>query len=268
MLLMPTPKGLVFTVDLSKLEGRENPRTVEAPIRRSPPRSVIETTLIDWGDGQSSVVNVGDTTFPKHTYAAEGVYTVTIRSATGQLPLIAFYLDAGPAAATKNISYAVTSVDHFAGNSGGNDTSGNSFFLRRCVNCEYTDTRFSGLAKWASHSSTYFLASRLEQPIESFCFDFATNVSVFYGLFYSTKITGSAAGLFDNASITTIADGFKYTFSWCTNLTEPFVFWKEDGSLDTDKFPGLASGEDCYTGCSAALRAQVPTAYGGTMTVS
>lgn len=256
----PTPTGLVYTIDLSKIADRENPRTVEAPIRGS----VIETTLIDWGDGQSSVVNVGDTTFPEHTYAAEGVYTVTMRSATGQLPTINFYLDDGSAAATHNISYAVTSVDHFAGNSGGNSIISNGFFLRRCINCKYTDTRFSGLAKWPSHNSSYYFASSLEQPVESFCFDFATNANGFYGVFYSTKITGSAAGLFDNTAIRTISDGFR----GCTGLTEPFVFWKEDGTLDTDKFPDINAASGCYSGCSAAVRAQVPTAYGGTMTVS
>ena len=169
LIRFPTVKGLVYTIDLSKIADRENPRTVEAPIRES----VQEQTIIDWGDGESSIVNVGDTTYPSHTYAAEGVYTVVMRSATGHLPLIVFYLDTGTAAATHNISYAVVSVDHFAGDTGNpNGTTGIVFFLRRCINCTYTDTRILGLSKWTSISTSCFYTSSLMQPVESFCFDF------------------------------------------------------------------------------------------------
>ena len=67
----------------------------------------------------------------------------------------------------------------------------------------------------------------------------------------------------------TQALSFNATFYWCTVLTgAPFVFWKQDGSLDTDKYPSLEDGSNCYGHCSDALKAQVPTAYGGTMTIN
>ena len=77
-----TPKGLVYTIDLSKIADRANPRTVEAPIYGG----IQEPTIIEWGDGTSDTVTTGS--FPTHTYA-EGtgnIFTVTLRSATGHLP--------------------------------------------------------------------------------------------------------------------------------------------------------------------------------------
>jgi hypothetical protein len=40
----------------------------------------------------------------------------------------------------------------------------------------------------------------------------------------------------------------------------PYVFW------DAIKHPNITDSADCYTACSAEMRAQVPVAYGGTMT--
>ena len=62
---------------------------------------------------------------------------------------------------------------------------------------------------------------------------------------------------------------FNNAFYACTMLTgKAYVFWKADGSLDTDKFPNLIGGGGAYYNCFGLNLAEIPTAYGGTMTVS
>ena len=230
------PPGLVYTIDLSKIADRENPRTVEAPIAGE----IQTNAVIDWGDGTSETITSG--TFQTHTYAAGAgdVFTIVIRNATGHLPLIYFSLDNSDTVNTnKSVTMAVTSIDHFSGWSGGSSARGIPGAFRNTRNMAYIDPRLTGLPRW-NDLRVLMRYSAIEQDGESFCFDFANYNTTFQASFYNAA-----------------------------NLTgKPFVFWNSDGTLDTDRFPNLTTGLQCYTGCSAALRAQVPTAYGGTMTVS
>ena len=197
-----------------------------------------------------------------------------------------------------NLSYAVVSVDHFAGETGNAERSG-GYLFRNCMNVKYIDTRLAGSPYYNSFFAAFACypvagESSLEQPIGSFCFDFCTAVTGFTVTFYrATKIHGDIPeGFFDNVTLAntfeavfqstgiesvpaTLFDQCKAItslgsiFRTCEQLTgAPYIFWKPDGSLDTDKLPNLSSGTSAYLGCSAELRAQVPTAYGGTMTVS
>ena len=78
--------------------------------------------------------------------------------------------------------------------------------------------------------------------------------------FYNCSgLTGSIPeGLFDNChSLKTVSSCFRSL----DKLTgAPYVFW------DAIKHPDITDSADCYTACSAEMRAQVPVAYGGTMT--
>jgi len=91
---------------------------------------------------------------------------------------------------------------------------------------------------------------------------FANNTlaTVMEGTFYNCSgLTGSIPeGLFDNChSLKTVSSCFRSL----NKLTgAPYVFW------DAIKHPDITDSADCYTACSAEMRAQVPVAYGGTMT--
>ena len=308
----PTPAGLVYTIDLSKIADRENPRTVEAPIGSD---SYPETVIIDWGDGSAPEVKSSGK-YPEHTYAAAGIYTVTIRCATGHLPAIRPTYWTGSAEATnptKNITLAIVSLDHFGGIS--NTGSSEMIFCYACKNMTYLDTRF--MCQAHASNMTYALngCEELEQPFESFGFEFVTattatflftNCKKLYGGMKPGSFDNFAAnmqlssffagcekleyitpGLFDFAtqtpylnsifrdckSLTSIPEGLfdncisaenvSLCFQACTNIIgEPYKFWEQDYAAN------ITNSANCYFGCSAALRAQVPTAYGGTMTVS
>ena len=277
MLLMTQPKGLVFTVDLSKLADRELPegseltvdeyrRTVEAPIAGE----IQELTYIDWGDGSApTILETTDSAFPTHTYEAVGVYTVKISSATGHLPLVTFAIrgsDAEGQAPTYNMTWALVSLDHFAGWSGGQSATSALAICNGAKNLKYCAPRWVGQPRFTNLWSLFKYCGELEQNIQSFCFDFSQATVIQQTFTLCTKLTGSPEGIFD--ALTGIEQFFA-AFSSCTSLSPPpFVFWKADGSLDTDKFPNLTNANYAYSLCSAALRAQVPTAYGGTLTIS
>lgn len=293
-----SPKGLVFTVDLSKISDRENPRTVEAPISSSTAQ-VQEPTLIEWGDGQTSVIDSSTALPLTHEYQTVGVYQVTMRSATGHLPYIRFSAGDGASAGSNplfNVTLAVVSIDHFDGLIGNEQPKVGVYAARHAKNLTYMDPRFLGLHLWSSINLAIRGGAELYQPVESFCFDFLTNCTSAQGVFYNcVKLYGSIpAGFMDGlsgagnldsffASCANLTGGipadmfdkcisatsFSNTFAGCYKLTPPpYIFWKEDGSLDTDKFPLLNSATNCYSNCSADMCAQVPEAYGGTMTVS
>ena len=264
LIRFPTPAGLVYTIDLSKIADRENPRTVEAPVGGE----IQEPVVIEWGDGSSEVVSSG--TFPVHTYTdgTGDVFTVTLRSATGHLPFCYFNTDGKdmePTAAA--ITTALISIDHFAGWMGNNSLRSYGSGIRHTINLEYVDPRIVGLPKY-SRLANALQYSGIEQPLRSFCFDFVTQSDSFAATFYRCYgISGPMpSDLFDQHKLVTT---FSQTFGYCSGLTgAPYIFWKADGSLDTDKFPILSTGTNAYMECSAAIRAQVPAVYGGTMTVS
>ena len=293
LIRFPTPTGLVYTIDLTKIADRENPRTVEAPIFGNTANTPF---TVDWGDGTSTNFAAGANTFPTHEYAqgAGDVFTVVIRSANGNLPRIG-YIPGQAASNANNLTYAVTSVDHFGGQTGGGTTLTYNYVLFSAANVTYCDPRLAGQQN-LNDLYKFFQNSGLNQPIESFCFDFAVLCSqyTFATAFSNTKVYGViTSGLFRHCAL---AEQFSSAFINCTGLTAiaadafdncasitylsqtfygcsgihgaPYIFWKADGSLDTDRFPNLTNGNNCYSGCSAALRAQVPTEYGGTMTVS
>lgn len=289
------PPGLVYKIDLSKIADRANPRTVEAPIRSQGQEAVI----VDWGDGSTpEEYPASISANPSHDYtnATGDIFTVVIRSATGHFPLIRLSnADTAGATPTLNLTLAVTSVDHFAGWCGNSSTSIESQYLaRNCANLTYYDPRLMGLPKW-SHFGSAFYGAGLNQPLESFCLDFLTEATSFIATFgFCASLPGAIPeGFFDGCinvtslnqcfrdctSLTSIPAGlcdkntavtsFQSMFYNCSGLTgSPFVFWKNDGTLDKTKWPDLTTGNYCYSGCSAAVRAQVPVAYGGTMTVS
>ena len=293
------PKGLVFTVDLSKLADRELPvgsemtvdeyrRTIEAPINVS--SSYPEPVIIDWGDGSSEVISSG--AWPTHTYAADGVYQIMVRSATGHFPNVRFCADNTANPPEKNVTLALTSVDHYAGDSG---TQSFRRAFQFTNNLQYVDARIIGQSG-LTNIANLFVNSGVAQPFESLCLSFCTNVlnassafsycglygavsrgfldgladcSTFNSAFRSTTgLTYIPTDLFDKC---VSVESFSSVFRGCNNtaLTEPYVFWKEDGTINTDKFPSLTAenAADAYTACIPELRAKVPTAYGGTMTV-
>ena len=268
LIRFPTVKGLVYTIDLSKIADRANPLVVEAPIRGE----IQEPTIIEWGDGTSSTIQTTDSAYPAHTYAAAGIYTVVIRSATGHIPFCAFNNTYDSASEpTYNITYAVISIDHVAGWLGADGFSSLPPYCTRCLNLTYVDTRWAGQSRLDHMFNMFQQCINLEQDIQSFCFDFcaARSASGFNAIFFNcVKLYGSPEGLLDKS---TEARSFANMFRYDTKLTPPpFSFWKADGSLNTDKYPYLTanSGQNCYANTSAAMKAQVPTAYGGTMTVS
>lgn len=335
------PPGLVYTIDLSKIADRANPRTVEAPIGSGR----TEDCYIDWGDGETGVISLNDPNFPSHIYAegAGDIFTVVVRSATGKLPRIQFNTgQASTAEPTSNISYAVKSIDHFAGAITGANNGASQYIARNCYNLEYIDTRLLSSEKWTSFY--YALAnSVIRQPLKSFCFAYNTNNTDCQSIFRNTKVYGDfprglfrglslvttfvscfqdcvditgvipsdtfsgdvsvtsffsaflgcaglteieeglfdsntsatnisgiflncrglesiPSGLFDNNTALTNVNG---AFANCSNIGgEPYKFWEQSYAAT------ISNTADCYIGCPAALRAQVPTAYGGTMTVS
>lgn len=268
LIRFPTVKGLVYTIDLTKIADRENPRTVEA--------AVFSTTYftggytVDWGDGSSDTYTTE--AYPEHTYAegAGDIFTVVIRSATGKLPFCK-WLKANSAAEESNPSTAVTraivSFDHFAGSLPGTTVSLGAVF-RGCRNLEYMDTRYVGYYAASTLVNACDNCNSLEQSAESFCFSFSSSVTGAGALFNNCrKLQGELPADFLDG-LTACAQ-FNNTFYYCQSLDgAPYVFWKADGSLDTDKFPSLTSAANCYSNCKNTLRAQVPTDYGGTMTVS
>ena len=196
-----SPKGLVLTVDLSKIAGSANPRTVEAPLFSD----YQEPFVIDWGDGTSSVVD-SFTQFPAHTYSGtETVYRITIRSLNGRLPNVRAY------ASNRNITAALVSVDYFNGSTGNYQTLNNTNCnFQNCSNVKYVDPRLCG--QWnIGNLASWFQTSGLSQPVESFCFDFCDSVTTISGLFNGSKITGAIPpGLFDNCkSVTSVRNAFK-----------------------------------------------------------
>ena len=199
-----SPKGLVLTVDLSKIAGSANPRTVEAPLFSD----YQEPFVIDWGDGTSDVVD-SFTQYPAHTYSGtETVYRITIRSLNGRLPNVRAY------ASSRNITAALVSVDYFNGSAGNNQTLNNiNCNFQNCSNVKYVDPRSCG--QWnIGNLASWFQTSGLSQPIESFCFDFCDSVTTISGLFNGSKITGTIPpGLFDNCkSVTSVRNAFKVCF--------------------------------------------------------
>lgn len=301
------PKGLVFTVDLSKLTNRELPegsemtldeyrRTVEAPISSALPQ-FQEPIFIEWGDGTTSIADSTATLPVTHTYAESGVYKVVMRSATGHLPYIRFS-NGDSASATVpsyNLTLAVVSIDHFSGTIGSNSAGTGGALVRIATNLEYIDTRLSGNNKWSGIGLSHKNCP-LNQPIGSFCFDFLTQCTNAEGAFigcaniYGPIPKGFMDGLISVGVLSYFFNGCRNItgelpqdlldkcisitalasiFSSCQGLTgRPYIFWKEDGSLDTDKFPNLTAATNAYAWCLTALRAQVPEAYGGTMTTS
>ena len=249
-------KGLRYTIDLSKIADRENPRTVEAPI----PSQYQEAIIIDWGDGTSETFN--SEINPAHTYAGTGnVFTITIRSATGHLPRIV--MNRTPAL---NITKAIISIDHFAGFAGDGVFRDYAGHASETTNLKYIDTRLPGQWNWRSLETAY-IRSGISQDIQSFCFDFLTSCTNFAQAFaYCSDLKGSLAGnAFDNC---VSVKSFRLTFRECPGITAPYIFWKSDGTLDTDKLPSLTDGTWCYYGCSSMDLSQIPSTYGGTMTVS
>lgn len=302
-------KGLRYTIDLSKIADRANPRTVEAPIGSG---SYPEPVIIDWGDGSAPEAKSSGG-YPEHTYAAAGIYTVTIRSATGHLPPISPTYSTNSSETTnptKNVTFAIISLDHFGGVS-----NTNTIFCYACKNMTYLDTRF--ICQAHARSIVYALNGcvELEQPFESFGFEFVSATTATFLFRGCKKLNGGmkpgsfdnfasniqlstffsgcekleyiTPGLFDFAtqtpylnnifrdckSLTSIPEGLfdkcisaenvSTCFQGCSNIEgEPYKFWEQSYAGN------ITNSVNCYADCPAALRAQVPEAYGGTMTVS
>ena len=288
----PTPTGLVYTIDLTKIADRANPRTVEAPIGGN----FIEPIIIDWGDGTVEKYSTGTFDSITHTYAGtDNVFTVTIRSVTGKLPWIKFsngYQATEYLNPTRSITHAVTSIDHVSGTFGNQNVTYIIPFCNGCINLTYADTRLFGAMNYHFLTSVCRDCWNLEQPIHSFCFDFcaADAAGTFSTTFYKcgklygelsplmfsnlANITGSLAEMFrDCVSITgdipsTLFDvcrgitNVNGAFRGCTGLTAPYKFWEKDYAAS------ITNSANCYAGCTGMDLTQVPTAYGGTMTVS
>lgn len=281
LIRFPTPTGLVYTIDLTKIADRANPRTVEAPISSG----YRETTIIEWGDGTSDIIS-GNVNRPTHTYAegAGDVFAVVMRSATGHLPKILFSGDSDNTA-TYSVTLAVTSVDHFAGWSGP-DASGSYFSaFRNAANLRYYDARLTALPKWNSFLRAFQAVGieKIQPGTFEFCsdntnlaaaftnclnltdipaglFDNQPNVTTINGLFNGCSyLTAIPAGLFDNCISLTDTD---YAFNGCFRVEgAPYAFWNQSYAAN------ITSKANTYRNCSVALKAQVPEDYGGTMTV-
>lgn len=267
LIRFPTTKGLVYTIDLSKIADRENPRTVEAPLFNL----WRDDVYIDWGDGTTERLAArNDNYYPAHTYeGTENIYKIVIRNYNGNLPTITFCHSSdgwNVEEPTLNLTRAVVAVDHFAGIIGRGQLNGmGNHIARKCINMEYLDPRLPGLYIWTNYDSG-FNSAILNQPAASFCLSFATSAQTTTSLFRLTKINGDLPE--DFLSTMAVNSSVVNMFYGCTELTSPYIFWNTDGTIDNEKMPSLANGGGCYAGCSDALRAQVPTAYGGTMTVS
>lgn len=201
------PPGLVYKIDLSKIADRENPRTVEAPIYVS--GSYPEPVIIDWGDGSSEVISSG--AWPTHTYAADGVYTVTLRTATGHLPRLVFATDS--ATVEKNLTLAVTAIDHFGGTvtypSNSDADRRQTALCRNTANLNYADPRIAAVPE-VSGLLGAFAASGIAQPLDGFCFDFMTMVADIRNLFSNAvNAYGKAPRLPEHA--TNILSAFAFT---------------------------------------------------------
>lgn len=294
-------KGLRYTIDLSKIADRANPRTVEAPSMEY----ATEPYTVDWGDGVTDEFDTSSAGYPAHTYAegAGDVFTVVIRSATGHLPMIRFRAYSSSGADIYAVTKAAVSIDHFAGESIEYNINTGSRTFANCSNLRYIDTRVVCKADRLTFNQHLENCENLEQDIRTFCFDFCNVAAPFVALFNSCgKLFGTLprrffAGAISASNMASVFVGcvsitgalpddvidyspgitsIRYMFYRCTGITAPFVFWNADGSLNADKYPALADAtatdsratQDVYANCSAALRAQVPTAYGGTMTVS
>lgn len=318
LIRFPTVKGLVYTIDLSKIADRANPRTVEAPIQAI--GTFPEPITIDWGDGVVETIASAESR-PSHEYSAVGKYTVTIRSVTGNLPRISVNKGQTINDVT-NTTYAIVSLDHFGGQINNSNRQIYLYIFFNTVNMTYCDPRI--IAPGYGDLYKCFQNSGIEQPLASFCLDFCALDSsyTFDSAFQNTKVNGPIPGgffknavsaqrfsstfsgcnyltgpipkgLFDNCVSATIINS---TFSDCSGLTsipddlfdncpnitsfinafrrctalagEPYVFWNADGTINTDKFPSLTAENagNCYA--QSSLIAKVPTAYGGTMTVS
>lgn len=270
LIRFPTVKGLVYTIDLSKIADRENPRTVEAPIHGY----YSEDIVIDWGDGTSenlakngSGLNNGPQ-YPSHTYA-DGTgdkFTVVIRSVKGGVPVIYFNNTAYASNPERNVTYAVVSIDHYGAHCDAITTRNN--VAKRCYNLKYIDTRICG--ETTMNNAPFMCAmSGIQQPIESFCLDFAIGIQDFGSVFIGcTGLTGAIPETFLNNCVS--ISGLAQIFSGCTRLTAPYVFWDAAGEIDTAKFPNLVKSRAAatYSGCTGMDLSQIPTHYGGTMTVS
>ena len=212
LIRFPTVKGLVYTIDLSKITDRENPRVVEAAIRDS----IQEPTVIDWGDG-SPLETVSTGAFHEHTYAAGAgdVFTVVIRSATGHLPRCKFSADSNQNInpPTKNLTHAVTSIDHFAGWCGLAAGSAGNYMLMRTANLQYADPRYVCGAFWTSMSEACpYSGFRMSGDV--FSFEFQSSTDFGYAFSNCRGLTGKTPKLHDG--VTRLA----YTFQSCIELTE------------------------------------------------
>lgn len=285
-------KGLVYTIDLTKLADRELPsgstqtleeyrRTVEAPVS-----GYREPFVIEWGDGTSNTYT-STVNLPTHTYAnnAGNVFQVIVRSVSGRMPGLPFSGDSTDTP-EKKITVAVTGIDHFAGTIGADTVRSYYGAFRNTVNLRYYDARMTALPTWNAMTRV-FQNSGIEQ-IEPNAFEFCsenTNLSsAFQGC---THLTAIPAGLFDNqpnvntinavfsgcTHLTAIPAGLfdncvslintDYAFNSCSRIAgEPYAFWNQSYAAN------ITTKSNTYRNCSGALKAQVPEDYGGTMTVS
>lgn len=191
-----SPKGLVYTIDLSKIADRENPRTVEAPFATT--ANYRGPVIVDWGDGSEPDVFTSGY-FPPHEYEQEGVYRVVIRAENGLLPPISFNTHYSSEAQTnpaKNITWAVTSIDHFAGMSWDN-IIGIVVYCTGCKNLKYVDPRIIGMPNRTAAYWSVAYCPNLEQPIGSFTCEFMqlTSINALNGMFaISPKLNGELNG--------------------------------------------------------------------------
>ena len=290
LIRFPTVKGLVYTIDLSKIADRENPRTVEAPFYTYA-YDPNNTFYIDWGDGNKSEMGSTQQTFEafkEHTYApgSGDIFTVRITSKTGYLPRIRVNdstqtgQDTNP---NKNIQFAIISLDHFNGFTGGNTYYAITDAFHWAKNLKYVDTRIAG--QWTIESmGNWFASTGIDQPLESFCFDFCDGLVSIVGALRDNELSGNIPnGMFRNCPLTKMDSVFSdcskiegkipeglvdnatglqslgFAFARCTNLTAPYKFWEHTNAENFTQVVGV------YNGCSNTLRSQAPTIYGGTV---
>ncbi len=200
-------KGLVYTIDLSKIADRENPRTVEAPFKLN---AYTEPVIVDWGDGTSETMTSG--AFPVHTYA-EGigdVFRVTVRNSTGHIPEMSFSNDQN-ATVVHNLTLAVTSVDHFGGWTGG-ATVGLANAFRNTANLQFCDPHISGVANSTSFSNV-FSGSGISQPLHALNFEFCTQAT-----YFSSCFNGCVNAIGSTPKLPESAIGIISAFQGCVNL--------------------------------------------------
>ncbi|MCR5360347.1 MAG: hypothetical protein K6E55_10735 [Thermoguttaceae bacterium] len=214
----PTVKGLVYTIDLTKIADREFPRTVEVPFQQG----YSEEIIIDWGDGTTPerVNSPGVNERPTHTYATgDGdVFKVVVRSNTGHLPIIfvpASLADAETSSPTYNISLALVAVDHCGGICGNGQNTNSGFYASR--NLKYVDAR-ALIQPQAKRISYGLYKTAVEQSIESFRLEFMTECLFQTFLFRECKgLTGNLwAGMLDAFSG---LENFANFFAGCARIT-------------------------------------------------